>query len=150
MPSIAGKVALFVRIVGKVVELIALKIGRVGTSRVFFCVTAARYGGKVTEGLSGVVGYNIELTTIACIVPFFKYSGAFLKVHIFNGFGVADSHVFPITNADAPCVAKLKVKHAFFGRGLTIEVRKEALTIKFVLRIINLSEVQDSRRKVNI
>ena len=71
MPSIAGKVALFVRIVGKVVVLIALKLGGVGTSRFFFCVTAARNSGKVTEGLGGVVSYNIKLTTIACIVPFF-------------------------------------------------------------------------------
>ncbi len=90
-------------------------------------------GGEVTEGLSGVVGYNIELTTIACIIPFFKYSGAFLKVHIFNGFGVADSHVFPVTNADTAGVAELKVKQAFLRRGLAFEVREETLTIKFVL-----------------
>mgnify|MGYP007000176403 CR=1 len=56
MPSIAGKVALFVRVVGKVVKLITLKVGGVGASRFSFCVSATRNGCEVTEGLSGVVG----------------------------------------------------------------------------------------------
>ena len=133
MPSIAGKVALFVGVIGKVVELIALKVGGVGTSRFSFCVAAARNGGEVTEGLSGVVGYNIELTSAAGVVPLFECSGAFLEVHVFNIFGVADGHVLPVADTDATGVAELKVKQAFFGRGLTLKVGEEALTIKFVL-----------------
>ena len=148
--GVVGKVALFVGIVGEVIELIAFEIGGVGSGGFFFSIASAGDGGEVAERFRGVVGDDIEVSAFAFIIPFVEDCAAFFEGHVFEVFGVTDRHVFPVADSYASGVAEFEIKEAIFGRFFAVQVGQEAFTVEVFCVIFNFCEVEDGGGKVHV